>query len=102
MRQHGCLRLKRKWDKAGETSSLILQFAKLTQVIQPLLQRFDVTVEHRAGTAAAHSMPCPVSIEPFLRRLFTAANLIPHVSIENLGADAGDAAEARITKRSQR
>src|SRR5437868_3065740 len=96
MRQHGCLRLKRKRDKAGETSGFILQFAKLTQVIDPLLQRFDVTVEHRTRTAAAHSVPCPVSIEPFLGRLLAAANLIPHVTIENLGAAASDGTEAGV------
>src|ERR1700730_14451258 len=98
VRKHGCLRLKRKRHKTGESVSLVLQFTKLAQMIDPLLQSLDMTVQHRTGAATTHLMPNPMGIEPFLSGFFTPADLIANYRIEDLSASARYRAQARIAK----
>ena len=71
-------------------------------MIHTLSSRFDVTVEHGAGAAAAHLMPHAMHIEPFGGGLFAATNLITHDGIENFGAAAGDRTETRFAQSLQR
>jgi hypothetical protein len=49
-----------------------------------------MSVEHGARAAAAHLMPRPVDVEPFLGSFFPAANLVAHNRIENFRAAARD------------
>src|SRR6202166_3923699 len=65
-------------------------------------RRFDVTVEHGAGAAAAHLMPHAMHIEPFGGGFFAATNLIAHNRIENFGAAPGDRVEASFAQSLQR
>jgi hypothetical protein len=57
-------------------------------MIDALFKRFNVTVKHGASAAAAHPMPGPMNIEPFLGGFFAAANAVPHVRIKDFGATA--------------
>jgi len=90
VREDGCLRFESKGNEPGKTAGFILQPAELAQMIDALSKCFDVSVEHRARAAAAHSMPRPVDVEPLLGSFFPAANLVPHNGIENLRAAARD------------
>ena len=101
VREHRRLRLESKWDETGETASFILQCAKLSQMIDPVFERLDMAVEHRASAAASHSVPGSMDIKPFLRRFLAATNLITHRGIENLGAAAGDRTETSLTQKLQ-
>src|SRR5437667_7109386 len=74
----GLGRLESKRDEAGKSAGLILQFAKLAEVIRALSQRFDMTVEHGARAATAHGMPHAMDVEPFSGSFFAAADLIAH------------------------
>ena len=90
VRKYSGLRFESKGNEPGKPAGFILQFAELTQMIDPLGQRFDVSVKHGACAAAAHSMPRPMDIEPLLGSFFPAANLVPHSWIENFRAAARD------------
>ena len=50
----GLGRFESKRNKPGKTAGLILQLTQLAQMIRAVIQRLDVTIEHRAGAAAAH------------------------------------------------
>src|SRR5438876_11167520 len=65
-------------------------------------RRFDVTVEHSAGAAAAHLMPHAVYIQPFGGGFFAATNLIAHDRVENFRAAAGDRTETGFAQSLQR
>src|SRR5262249_41814200 len=82
--------LECKRNKPGEPASLILQLPQLVQMINPMSKRFDVSVKHRACAAAAHRMPGAMHVEPFSTRFLSAADLVAHSRIENLGATPGD------------
>src|ERR1041385_8305897 len=71
-------------------------------MIDSLLQRLNVPVKHRARATPAHTMPNSMHIQPFLSRLFTAANSIAYVCIKDLRAAAGDRAEAVFTQKRKR
>ena len=55
-----------------------------------MCQRFNVSVKHRAGAAAAHGVPGAMDIEPFGSGFLAPADLVAHNRIENLGATPGD------------
>src|SRR6266851_9922751 len=67
-----------------------------------MCQRFDVSVKHRAGAAAAHGVPNAMDIEPFGGGLLALANLIPHGWIENLGATSSDRTKSGCPQSFQR
>src|SRR5215471_5890341 len=86
----GVCRFECKRNKPSKTAGLILQLPQLAQMISPMSKRFDVSVKHRACTAAAHRMPSAVHVEPFRSGFLAAADLVAHSRIENLGAAPGD------------
>src|SRR5215475_4946937 len=71
-------------------------------MISAMSKRFDVSVKHRACTAAAHRMPSAVHVEPFGGGFLAAADLVAHDRIENLRATASDRTKARFAKNFQR
>src|SRR2546423_10274779 len=71
-------------------------------MIDPLLESFDVTVEHGAGAAPAHLVPDAMNIEPFCGTLLAAANLVAHLWIEYFSAAAGERTEARLFQNGER
>ena len=59
-------------------------------MVDAMSKRFDMSVEHGASAAAAHTMPGSVDVEPLLGRFFSPANLIADNRIENFCAAARD------------
>ena len=86
------LGLEREGDEAGEPMRFILKLAKLPEVIDALLERFDMTVEHRGRAASSHVVPDAVHIQPFGRALLPSAKLVAHISVENLSPTASESA----------
>src|ERR1043166_39982 len=67
-----------------------------------MCQRFDVSVKHRAGAAAAHGVPGAMDIEPFGSGFLAPANLVTHDWIENLGATSSDRTKSGCPQSFQR
>src|ERR1700730_4178026 len=88
--EHGGLWFKRERDEAAKAARFILKLPKLSQMVDALLESFDVAVEHRARAAATQSVPNSMNVEPFFGGFFAATNPIPHFSIKDLRATAGD------------
>src|SRR5438034_1664193 len=100
--QHRRLRLECERNKPAKPAGFILKLAQLAQMIDTLLERFDVAVEHGAGAAAPHPMPNPMDIEPFLGGFFAAANPIPHLGIKNFGAATGNGTKSVRAQKLER
>src|ERR1051326_406033 len=98
----GLVRFESKRHKTGESSGLILELTQLAQVISTMCQRFDVSVKHRAGAAAAHGVPGAMDIEPFGSGFLAPANLVTHDWIENLGATSSDRTKSGCPQSFQR
>src|SRR5437762_4516530 len=94
--------LERKRNKPGEPAGLILQLPQLAQVISPMSKRFDVSIKHRACAAAAHRMPVAMHVEPFSGGFLSAADLVAHDRIKNLGATPGDRTKPGFAQNFQR
>ena len=62
----------------------------------------DVAVEHRGVGAQAQLVRLAVDAEPFVGVGLVFANLVAHLGMEDLGAAAGQAAEARVLELGQR
>ena len=90
VRKYSGLRFESKGNEPGKPAGFVLQFAESTQMIDPLGQRFNVSVEHGARAAASHSMPRPMDVEPFLGSFFPPADLVPHNGIKNFRAAPRD------------
>ena len=67
--------LEGEGNKPGETAGFVLQLAQLAQMVDPLFDRLDVPVKHRAGAAATHLVPGAMHIKPF-RRAFLCPGTI--------------------------
>src|SRR4051812_14816683 len=102
MRQDGGLWLEGERDEAGKARRLVLQPTQLSEMINTLLERFDVAVEHGAGAPATHGMPRPMDLQPLVRVFFAPANLVTHALIKNLRASPGDGAEPRFAEHLER
>src|SRR4051812_17916078 len=76
MREDRRLRLKGERDESSEAMSLVLEVAKLPEMINALLERFDVPVKHRGCAAASHLVPDAVDIQPFLSAFLSAAKFV--------------------------
>src|SRR5262245_44369656 len=94
--------LECKRNKPREPAGLILQLPQLAQMISAMGKRFDVSVKHRACAAATHRMPGAMHVEPFSGRFLSAADLVAHDRIENLGATPGDRTKPCVTENLQR
>jgi hypothetical protein len=94
MFQFGGFRHKGKGDKPGKPAGLVLEFPQLPQMIDSLLDRFDMTEQHRAGAAPPHLVPNPMNLFPFFGSLLAAANFVTDQGIKNLGATPGQGIEA--------
>src|SRR6188768_472078 len=76
-------RFESEWNKPGESSCFILQRAQLPEMINPLLDGLDMSVEHRAGASPTHLMPGPMDLKPLCRALFSTAQFVTHRRIKN-------------------
>ncbi len=89
-----CSRLKRPADERREAARLVLQLPQPLQVLDPLGQRFDVAEHHGGRAAAAEFVPDAMHFEPFVGQHFAASDRLADAIDENLGAAAGQAAQA--------
>src|SRR6516225_5106847 len=96
------LRYEGERNKPGKSACLILEFAQLPQVIDSLLDRFDMSKQHRAGTAPPHFMPDSVYLFPFFGSFLAAADLIADHRIENFRTASGQGIEPGVTQHSKR
>ena len=93
--EDGVLRVERERDEREEAAGLVLQVAQAEQVVDPLLVGLDVAVEHRAVRRDAEAVRRAVRLEPDVRMLLAGRDQPAHAVGEDLGAAAGQRAEAR-------
>src|SRR5205823_13620390 len=79
----------------------ILKPAQLAQMINPMRERLDVAIKHRAGAPPAEFVPSAMDIEPFGSGFFPATNGIAHDGIENFRAAAGNRTETVLAQTLQ-
>ena len=82
-------------DEGLEAAGLVLQRAQPQHVVDPLLERLDGAVEHRAVRAQAHPVGGAVHLQPLVGRALVVADLLAHARGEDLGAAARAANPAR-------
>src|SRR5438105_15636640 len=98
MREHSRLRLKRKWNKTGKATRFILKRAQLAQVIDAMMESLNVSIEHRTRATAAHFMPRPMGIQPFLCCFLATTDLVTHDWVENFCATPSHRTEASCSQ----
>jgi hypothetical protein len=96
MLQFGRLRHKCERHKTGESMRFILKFAKLPQMIYPMLDCFDMAEQHCAGASAPHVMPKPMDFLPFFCCLFASTNFVPDAGMKDLSAAAGEGVQTGV------
>ena len=88
------LRVERERDEGEEAAGLVLLGAQPEQVVDPLLVRLDVAVEHRAVRRDPEPVRRVVGAEPEVRMLLAGRDELAHAVGEDLGAAARQRAEA--------
>ena len=87
------LRVERERDEGEEAAGLVLLGAQPEQVVDPLLVRLDVAVEHRAVRRDAEPVRRVVGAEPEVGVLLAGRDELAHAVGEDLGAAARQRAE---------
>src|ERR1044072_6930145 len=95
MRQLRVRRIKREWNETLKATRFFLLFAQTNEVIDAILGRFDVAVEHRRIRLQTGGVTFPLKFEPALRVAFVRAD---HGACR-LAKDLCAAARARIESR---
>ena len=93
--------VKRQRNEGLKAARLVLQRAQAQHVVDPLLGRLDVAVEHGAVRAQPHLVGHPVNLQPLVGVALVVADLLPHAGREDLGAAAGERIEPRRPQRLQ-
>ena len=88
--------MERQRDEGLEPAGLVLELAEPDQVVDPMLGAVDVAVEHGGVGVQAEPVGRAVDVEPALGRGLGAADLLADFGMEDLGAAAGQAAEAGV------
>ena len=87
------------WNASGMNACkplrLVLQRAQAQHVIDAMLERLDVPVEHRRVRAHAHAVRDAVHLEVLVGGRLVVRDARAHVRVEDLGAAAGQAVEPR-------
>src|SRR5438270_13608744 len=83
MKKHGRLWFESKRHKSAKAAGLILKLAQLAQMIDPLLERLDVSIKHRASAAATQPMPNAMDIKPLGGGLLAAADFVALIGVEH-------------------
>ena len=87
--------MERERDERLEALRLVLQLAQAEDVIDAMRERLDVPVEHRRVGAHAHAVRDAMHLEVLVGGGLVVADLATDVLVEDLGAAAGQALEAR-------
>ena len=96
------LRLIRQGNESDKAARFILQLTQLPQMIDPVGDRFDVTVEHGAGAAPSHLVPGAVDLEVFPGRFLSSGDGRPDFLAKNLRATPGQCVQAGVAQFDER
>ena len=83
-------------DKSLKAARLVLQVAQFEQMVGAVEGVLDVSVEHCGIAPQAERVGRAMDVEPLLRVGLVLAYLVAHFGMKDLGAAAGQAAEARV------
>ena len=87
------------WKASGMNawmpSGLVLQRAQAEQVVDAVLERLDVPVEHRRVRPHPEAVRDAVHLEVLVGRRLVVRDARAHLGVEDLGAAAGQAVEPR-------
>src|SRR5262249_47272006 len=98
VRQPGVVGMERQRDERLKAAGLVLQFTQADQVVDAVAGFFDVAVEHGGVGAQAELVRLAVDANPRVGVGLVFADLVAYLGVEDLGAAAGQAAEAGVFK----
>src|ERR1035437_5272386 len=93
--------MERERDEREETARLVLLLAEAQKVVDTLLVRLDVPVEHGALRRDAEPVRRVVHVEPVLRRLLAGSDQRTYTVGEDLCAAAGHRTETCVLQNAQ-
>ena len=99
--EHGVLGMERERHEGEEAARLVLERAQPQQVVDALLVRLHVAVEHRAVRRDAERVGVAMDVEPLVGVLLARRDEPPYAVGEDLGAAARQRAEPRRLQLAQ-
>src|SRR4051794_30022215 len=84
-----------------ESTGLILQIAQHPEMLDALLDRLDVTVEHRAVRSNTESVRDAMYFDPILTSELLVGDVHANTLPENLRSATGQRIQTRFAKRDQ-
>ena len=99
--EDGVLRVERERDEREEAARAVLLLAEAQDVVDALLVRLDVAVEHRAVRRDPEPMRGVVHVEPDVRVLLPGRDERADAVGEDLGPAAGERPEPRLLELAQ-
>ena len=91
----------RERDVGEESARLVLQVAQHAEMVDAVLDRLDVAVEHRAVGADAELVRDAVDVDPLAAGELLLGDRRAHAGAEHLGAAAGHRVEPRLAQRDE-
>src|ERR1043166_2877136 len=67
-------------------------------MIDSMLDRLNMSIEHCSSASSTHSMPDAMNIQPFLSAFLSTTDLISNNWIKNFGPSARNRSQARFTQ----
>ena len=83
-------------DEGLEAAGFILQLAQADQVVDAVVRLVDMAVEHGGVGVQAKAVGSSMDVEPAFGRGLGPADLLADFGMEDLGAAAGQAAQAGL------
>ena len=96
--QDRVLRLKRPADECGKPTARVLLVAQPLQVLDAILDRFDVAKHHRRTRLQAELVRHLHHLEPLVALTFERRDSLPDGIDQNLAAAAWDRTKSRFLK----
>src|SRR5205823_82910 len=97
--EHGVLRMEGERDEREEAARLVLLRPQAEEMVDALLVRLDMAVEHRAMRRDPEAVRRVVDVEPDVRMLLARRHEPAHAVGEDLCAAARQRAEAGVLER---
>ena len=90
--QFGAVWVERQGNERLEATGLVLKFSQSDEMVDAMLRRLDMAVEHGGVGLDAEPMGRAVDFEPGFGIGLGGADLLAHFGSEDLGAAAGQTA----------